>query len=384
MTSHSFAKAPIIPSLNGIRAISVLLVVTGHSGFGEVVPGGLGVTVFFFLSGYLITTLFIVEAGRTGKINIRTFYLRRALRLFPALVITILVSCALVLLGRLPGAITENGLLAELLYFANYYKLFFDPTDSTVPAGTNVFWSLAVEEHFYILYPFALLLLFWFVTRRAHSIAVLSVICAVVLAWRMYLITHGHDHFRTYYGTDTRIDSILFGCILALASSASSPSLPRAGDGMSARQWLMLLSATGAMALTVSYRDEFFRETERYTVQGLALIPLFYFAIAFHDRIAFRWLNHRWMDKLGVYSYFVYLIHLIVIYALMNTKAHIFANRWALLAVGLSLSIAYAMALDRFVDPYFRSLRQRLHGSGAESNEPQLSPGQIVDPQDHT
>ena len=82
----------VIPSLDGIRAISVLIVVLGHSGLEDVVPGGLGVTIFFFLSGYLITTLMLTEYERTGGINILNFYTRRAFRLMPPLLVTLAIA----------------------------------------------------------------------------------------------------------------------------------------------------------------------------------------------------------------------------------------------------------------------------------------------------
>src|SRR5262245_8347810 len=82
----------VIPSLDGIRALSVIIVMLSHVGYGDIVPGGLGVTVFFFLSGYLITTLMLSEYRRTGAISIANFYLRRAFRLLPPLLVTLLIA----------------------------------------------------------------------------------------------------------------------------------------------------------------------------------------------------------------------------------------------------------------------------------------------------
>src|SRR5664279_5317039 len=126
-----------IPSLNGIRAGSVLIVVLSHSEFGTIVPGGLGVTIFFFLSGYLITTLMFTEWERSGDIDILSFYARRIFRLIPPLFITLAIAYGLAYYKFLPGLITAKGLAAQLFYFANYYALFFDP-GNTIPAGTGV------------------------------------------------------------------------------------------------------------------------------------------------------------------------------------------------------------------------------------------------------
>src|SRR5882672_4650571 len=123
---HLLQPSQTIPSLNGIRAISVLLVVLAHSGFGTIIPGGLGVTVFFFLSGYLITTLMLAESERLGNIAILNFYARRVFRLAPPLLITLAIAYGLTYSGLLQGQITLAGLMAQLLYFANYFSIFFD------------------------------------------------------------------------------------------------------------------------------------------------------------------------------------------------------------------------------------------------------------------
>src|SRR5262245_57565060 len=156
-----------VPSLDGIRAISVLLVVLAHSGF-DAVPGGLGVTIFFFLSGYLITTLMLAEYERSGRISIPMFYARRMLRLMPPLLITLALAYGLTYFGALPGGITAAGLAAQLLYFANYYSLFVDP-GGTIPNGTGILWSLAVEEHFYIVYP---LLMAWLLVNKVRPVMI--------------------------------------------------------------------------------------------------------------------------------------------------------------------------------------------------------------------
>jgi peptidoglycan/LPS O-acetylase OafA/YrhL len=130
----------------------VLIVVVSHSGLGALVPGGLGVTIFFFLSGYLITALMLAENERTGKIYILNFYVRRIFRLMPPLFVTLGIAYGLTYVALLLGSITVRGLSAQLLHFANYHTIFFD-LGNTVPEGTGILWSLAVEEHFYIILP---------------------------------------------------------------------------------------------------------------------------------------------------------------------------------------------------------------------------------------
>ncbi len=351
----------VIPSLDGIRAISVLIVVLGHSGLDAFFPGGLGVTIFFFLSGYLITTLMLSEHERTGEINILNFYTRRVLRLMPPLLISLMIAYALTYSKILSGGITGTGLVAQLLYFANYYGLFFD-RGNTIPDGTGILWSLAVEEHFYIVYPLLLTVLLGRSLRLQTIGALLGVVCLTVLAWRIYLV-HSPNFIsdRTYYASDTRIDSIIYGCILAIVANPKRQlNRPTA---MSSFHWAVLAAALGTLLFTLLYRDAVFRETIRYSIQGLALMPLFYFAVRFSDNRPFLNLNLPWVVTLGTYSYAIYLIHYVIIRAIAKDVPGIAEKSVILFPTVLLISIAYAAIIDRFVDPYFRRLRRNYAGT---------------------
>jgi peptidoglycan/LPS O-acetylase OafA/YrhL len=350
-------RSETIPSLDGIRAISVLIVMLGHSGLGTIVPGGLGVTIFFFLSGYLITTLMLAEHRRTGKINVLHFYARRVFRLMPPLIVTLAIAYTLVYAGLLAGGVTIKGLAAQLLYFANYYELFLDP-GNTVPDGTGILWSLAVEEHFYIVYPFFMVLMLGASLKLRPIAALLGFVCIAVLAWRIHLVhAPGFLPERTYYASDTRIDSIIYGCILALVMNPA-PQKDQPGS-MSAIQWALLATAGAAMALTLVYRDPAFRETSRYSIQGLALMPFFYFAVRFSHNQLFRYLNSPWIMTLGTYSYSIYLIHYIII-RLIDTNIHAIGEKpYLVFPAALLISSAYAAGIDRFVEPFFKRLRRK-------------------------
>jgi peptidoglycan/LPS O-acetylase OafA/YrhL len=353
------AAGGVIPSLDGIRAISVMLVVMAHAGF-ERAPGGLGVTIFFFLSGYLISTLMLAEHEKTGKIDIPKFYARRVFRLMPPLVVTLAIAYSLTGAGLLSGGISVAGLLSQLLYFANYYFLFFDP-GNTVPSGTSILWSLAVEEHFYIFYPlFMALLLDRGGTARLRTIAVLlGAVCAAVLAWRIHLVhAPGFTIDRTYFASDTRIDSIIYGCLLALIKNPVLGGAPSKAH-MSVGQWAILSVGAGLLLFTLVYRDFTFRETVRYSLQGLALMPIFYFAVRFSGDRLFDLLNSPLAKRLGTYSYVIYLIHYVVI-GMIDTDAPAIAGKpLIVLPAVLLISIAYAAVIDRFIDPYFRRLRHK-------------------------
>ncbi len=348
----------VIPSLDGLRAISVLIVVLGHSGLQASVPGGLGVTIFFFLSGYLISTLMLEEYDDTGGINIPYFYARRVFRLMPPLIVSLAVAYLLTFSGWLAGGITSRGLAAQLLYFANYYGLFLDP-GNTVPDGTGILWSLAVEEHFYIFFPLLMTLLLGAALRLRAIAALLGIVCLAILAWRVHLV-HAPGFFsdRTYYASDTRIDSIIYGCLLALVMNpARQQHQPRS---MSLAQWALLAAAIGVLLLTLLYRNPVFRETARYSLQGLALMPVFYFAVRFSGNRLFRFLNISWVMTLGAYSYTIYLIHYVIIRSIDKNIPAIGTKPYILFPVALLISIAYSAAVARFVEPYFKQLRRKL------------------------
>jgi len=144
------ASGPI-PSLDGIRAVAVSLVFFAHAGLEHVVPGGLGVTIFFVLSGFLITTLMRIEHARSGRIHFGGFYLRRLLRLMPPLFIVVAAAAALSAAALIDGGFTFGGLLSALFYLGNYHVIAHD--FHGMPAGIGVVWSLAIEEHYYLLFP---------------------------------------------------------------------------------------------------------------------------------------------------------------------------------------------------------------------------------------
>jgi peptidoglycan/LPS O-acetylase OafA/YrhL len=358
-----------IPSLNGIRAISVFLVVLAHSGFGYIIPGGLGVTIFFFLSGYLITTLMLVESERIGVIDIRNFYARRFFRLAPPLLITLTIAYSLNFCGILPGHITLEGLTAQLFYFSNYFSIFIDPHGDKTPSGTPVLWSLAIEEHFYIVFP---LIMAFFVRSalRPRTIGIfLMCACFVVLMWRIHLVASpGFFVERTYNATDTRIDSIMYGCLTAVLFNPLRVSIR--SQSMSFLQHALFLAGIAVLLFCLFYRNSVFRETIRYSLQGIALIPIFYFAILFNSNAMFRHLNSVWAVRIGNYSYTIYLSHLVIIFIVGKNIPSIANNPLIVFSVVLVASLAYAAAIDIWIDPYFRQLRRQYHRRSSQNRPP--------------
>ena len=208
-----------IPALDGLRALAVIAVVIYHMNATILQSGLLGVTIFFVLSGYLITGLLIREWSTTRKINLPQFWLRRVRRLFPAIVF-VLAGTIVLTAAFAPDMLTKlrNDLPAALLFFTNWWYIFQDVSyfeAMGAPSPVTHFWSLAIEEQFYLIWPPLLLLLFSRRVKKRH-IQLGLLIAAVASAAAMALLyTPQADPSRVYYGTDTRAFSLLIGAFLA-------------------------------------------------------------------------------------------------------------------------------------------------------------------------
>ena len=203
------------PWLDGIRAVAVIAVVIEHvfSGAGPRALHGLGetgVAMFFGLSGYLITGLLLDELGRTGRVRLLDFYVRRAARLLPALVVVLVVcDVAFWLTGR-------DGFLKPTLYALTYVANYATVASGEYLMGFGQTWSLAVEEHFYLVWPLVLVV----VARRGGAAAVVRVAligCVLAVAWRLALTLTLDPALLLYHGSLERADAVLYGCAAAAA-----------------------------------------------------------------------------------------------------------------------------------------------------------------------
>lgn len=349
-----------IPSLDGLRAVSVLVVMISHLDFipaTDTMPGGFGVTVFFFLSGYLITTLMRVEFARTGEVNLKQFWIRRGLRILPAFYLVLVIATVAAWIFEPPGATTPGALAALYFHMTNYWIVFRGYEGQ--PPGTGVYWSLAVEEHFYLLFPwFFIAMQKWQLSARNQALTLWG-LCLLVLVWRCILIfALGSSEMHTYHATDTRVDSILFGCALAVWHN---PTLdpPR----LSARLWKRFLvpAAFAVLLLCFIWRDHDFRETARYTLQGIALTFVFIAAIRWPGELPWRWLNLRTMVFIGVLSYSLYLVHYPIIFAV---NGHLGSwPSWAQATLAFSLSFVASWLIYRYIERPIAKLRKR-HSPG--------------------
>jgi peptidoglycan/LPS O-acetylase OafA/YrhL len=344
----------VIPSLDGLRAVAFFIVFLAHAGLSRYVPGYFGLSVFFFLSGYLITTLLRVEAARSGIINLKQFYLRRTMRIFPPMYVVFALTITVTLLGFVRGSVHASTVVLQALHLTNYYVIDHGWWEGIAP-GTWVYWSLAIEEHFYLVFP---LLYIWLARRvpdRSRQALFLVGICAFVLAWRCVLVFVFHaPKDRVYLASDTRIDSIIAGCVLAVWRN---PVLD--DDSFSDRtlKWLLPVGSAAVLVSLVITRHEEFEQTLRYTLQSFGLLPVFVACIKWHDRGIFRILNLRVTKYIGVLSYLLYLMHTGMLWVFSERTRLPEAVRGVL---ALGVSIALAAFLHVVVEEPALRLRRKL------------------------
>lgn len=334
-----------VPQLDGMRAIAILIVMVSHAGLGKIIPGGFGVTLFFFLSGYLITSLLRAEFNLSGTVSLRGFYMRRVLRIMPPLYVTLV----LLTIGEVSGIFGErpsaNAIVADYLLLSNYSHLWGAENGLPVPL-----WSLAVEEHFYFLFP----LLFVVILSKRPSkeaFAICVALCLAALALRLVTTVDPYSLFRNYYWSHTRIDSILFGCCLALWQN------PLMDDGAWKPKESHLILALAAILLSFAIRDEMFRQTIRYTIQGAALFVIFSYALSRNSGIIFRLLSLKALAYVALLSYTLYLCH-VAIFKALEVTLHLGGP--VLGIAGTVLSFAYAAAMRTWVEKPVAAARKRL------------------------
>jgi len=359
-------RAPfVIPSLDGIRTVSFAMVFLAHAGM-PYIPGGFGVTVFFFLSGYLITTLLRREGEDNGGINFKLFYLRRVLRILPPFYAVLGLALVLTLLGVLPRVGSWAPTTAQALHYANYWVVWHG-WDGLL-GGTGVYWSLAVEEHFYLLFPalYALFIKLRVAPRTQH--AVLLGLCALVLLWRCHLVFNLNIiGDRTYVASDTRFDSMLFGCALAVWGNPVV-DLP-ASDKPKPWEWLAVVAGVALLLVTFLFRDPAFRESARYSMQGIGLYPLFFVAVRYPKLLVTRFLNLKQVRFVGTLSYSLYLVHQVMIYVVESKAGE---GVWQA-ALALALSFVLALGMYELIEKPCGKLRSRLSVS---ARRPAAQPAQ--------
>lgn len=352
-------KRRYITGLDGIRAIAVIMVLAYHLKLALFKSGFLGVTVFFVLSGYLITGILISEVEEEGTIDLKNFWLRRIRRLVPAVmsmaVVIIFVSAVV---NRIIFTKGCKDFLASVLGFNNWWQIFNKVSyfeAAGVPSPFTHCWSLAIETQFYLIYPLILLGIYKLVKSRGEGrakrgllfagvtllLALISVILMIVL------FDPQQDASRVYYGTDTRAFSLLFGALLAILWEYRM--VPRR---LSASVNMVLGSVSFAvllvMTIAINGSSNFWYRGGQFF--GTILTVLMVYSVSGRKTWLSRFLSNPVLKWIGDRSYSIYLWHYPII--LLISKG-IKASWWITL-IEIVLSVVLAELSYRFIETPIR------------------------------
>ncbi len=349
-----------VAALDGVRGIAVLLVLAFHLGVPGAAGGWMGVDVFFVLSGYLITTLLVAEWRTTGRVSLPQFWGRRARRLLPALLVMLPIVIATALLVGRPAPTLRGDAYATLAYIANWR---FIASDQSYFASFDVSplrhaWSLAIEEQFYLVWPVAIVLLLRFVRRPALRVAGVVVLALLSAGWMRVVAVDGTDLSRAYYGSDTRLATILAGCVAALCVAAASERtrgrLRRLSGG------LVVLPGIALAVVAVALPEDTRWLYTSGGFAGIAVLAALVVVGAAHlgPGGVHGVLGSSVLVRAGLISYGLYLWHWPVIVLLDADRVDL--SRPALMAVQLATAVALAELSYRLVEYPIRTRRLRL------------------------
>lgn len=352
-------KRRYITGLDGIRAIAVIMVLAYHLKLALFKSGFLGVTVFFVLSGYLITGILISEVEEEGTIDLKNFWLRRIRRLVPAVmsmaVVIIFVSAVV---NRIIFTKGCKDFLASVLGFNNWWQIFNKVSyfeAAGVPSPFTHCWSLAIETQFYLIYPLILLGIYKLAKSRGEGrakrgllfagvtllLALISVILMIVL------FDPQQDASRVYYGTDTRAFSLLFGALLAILWEYRM--VPRRFSA-SVNMVLGSVSFVVLLVMTIAINGSSNFWYRGGQLVGTILTVLVIYTVSGRKTWLSRFLSHPVLKWIGDRSYSIYLWHYPII--LLISKG-IKASWWITL-IELVLSVALAELSYRFIETPIR------------------------------
>jgi len=289
------------PALDGLRALAVILVILAHARVpGFRMGGQVGVTMFFALSGFLITTLLVEERDRSGRIDLRAFYMRRALRLLPAIIVFVAVVSAQSLL-RGEENVWRNA-AGALFYYGNWLRA-LTGTDLALLSHT---WSLSIEEQFYIVWPAILLCVLALSGGGLRWLLILSAVGVFASVAVTQLLVADGALVRVQFGSDTRADGLLIGCILALLIVRRQP--PKFGVWPAA----VALASLAALVAVFVEREFSFRWGQTLAATATAVLIASLLQPSWLTRV----FSLRPLVFCGQISYGLYLWHFPILYGL--------------------------------------------------------------------
>jgi peptidoglycan/LPS O-acetylase OafA/YrhL len=359
LTEPGRSRMSHLPGLDGLRGLAVAGVLAFHAGFERMVGGYLGVSTFFTLSGFLITSLLLAEARDTGSVRLGAFWGRRFRRLLPAALATLFlvaVVFAPLVATADQRADLRGGLLSSLFDVANWYFVLSGDSYGQLfasPSPVLHFWSLAIEEQFYLLFPLVLLGL-WRLTR-GDPVRLGACLAGLAVLSALEPVVFGLDADRVYFGTDTRAAELLLGALLAVVLSSTEVRRRLVGT-----RWLRTAAlGVGAVALLVQLWWWWsLEQSAAWLYRGgfavyAVLSCLVLVAAALPAGPVSAALSVRPMRWLGERSYGIYLAHWPIFLAVRQTWPDL--GRWPATVIGVAASLLVAEVSYRFLERPIRA-----------------------------
>jgi peptidoglycan/LPS O-acetylase OafA/YrhL len=349
------------PALDGLRGVAVFAVLLFHA--GHLQGGFLGVDLFFTLSGFLITTLLLVEHERSGRISLKSFWGRRARRLLPALYLLLAATIGYAAVFARPDALRQirGDAYAALAYVANWHLIARGGdywSNFAAPSPLEHLWSLAVEEQFYIVWPLLVIGLLAWAARRGRDgrralLAVGVSLTALSSAWMLVLSLRGASATRIYFGTDTRASSILVGAVTAMLMASRGDRVRAIAARPGARRVAAAVTVLLVIGLGVTW-SRVDGSTSLLLYRGgfllhavVVAVLIVVVSVAPLSPLA-RVLGSTPLRSLGLISYGVYLWHWPVYLVLTESRVHV--SGWALVALRIAVSLAVAILNYRLLE----------------------------------
>lgn len=343
-------------ALDGIRGVAISAVIASHY-VPVFIPGGFeggayGVLVFFVLSGYLITSLLLKEHERAGRIDLKAFYARRALRLLPALYLFLLVSLALTFtVGRYLGMAEDGAVIGAVMAFFYVFN-WADFSGLHIPHSMTVLWTLSVEEQFYLLWPLLLILMLAVpaVKRRLQGVVLSAAVVFTVLGVVAFLMFG----LMSYYRTWTWIAPLLLGASLAIAQRRTQGQASAELAKFAPMAWCLLL----LVAVYPPSLDSVVTHAVVVPLLSLATCAIIARSTGTSTgkpALSTRVLGSPLLNYLGTRSYGLYLWNLLALESLV----HFIANPALLIVCALAIAFAVAEASYRWVEMPALRLKHR-------------------------
>ncbi|MFQ5628403.1 MAG: acyltransferase family protein [bacterium] len=347
-------KFGYIPELNGLRGVAIITVMLYHSELPFMQGGFIGVDIFFVLSGFLISTLLVQEFDNFQSISLKHFYMRRILRLMPALITFLLVFClwSYAILNEEAARKNYMDSIISFAYLSNWARAFLIHP----PDYLGHTWSLSIEEQFYFLWPLTLSVLLR-VLKKRHHVALFTVGIAL-FSWflRICLSILEISPERLYNGLDTRADALMIGCALGIV--ISSGLITEKVKGVLAKSLVVIapLSAAGLLGFAVfsSWHDSNMYYWGFVVVEIMTAFLIL--DIFFNPRSIIRKiLAIKWLVWIGTISYGLYLWH----YPIFRTMQSLNYNCLSVISIGSVIAIVIAADSYYFLEKPILKIKKR-------------------------